>query len=326
MSTLDSTAWENDIPVPSMDAAPEILSHASTTVELRGLAAGSDLIPDPAMDSGSVDESSTSHNFGEADTPSGGISPISIQGSSTLDSYLGEDIFAPNSRHLDESDAGTWANGQGGADILQPQSFMLPLSTFLPYIHMFFERLYPVFPVVDREYLLALLESNDHRGQPLSASLYSFVAALSAAVIVQLNLADSDTCEAQNRTSGNDGNDTGSIPSFWRAFSAQSFVAQCMQARQQRDFIADPDEWTILTSFFLFAYYGNLDQYRSAWYYLREAIGFTQTLGLDESDTYTDLDTETAQRRCRIFWLLFITERFVVSQFTPWFWQRGRAN
>ncbi len=90
-----------------------------------------------------------------------------------------------------------------------------------------------------------------------------------------------------------------------------------MQARQQRGFIEEPDEYTILTSFFLFAYHGNLDQPRSAWYYLREAIGFIQTLGLDEAATYADFDMETAQRRCRIFWLLFITERWVVSPFTP---------
>jgi hypothetical protein len=86
-----------------------------------------------------------------------------------------------------------------------------------------------------------------------------------------------------------------------------------MQARQQRGFIEEPDEWTVLTSFFLFAYHGNLNQSQLAWYYLREAIGFIEALGLDEKNTYTGLDMETAQRRCRIFWLLFITERSVAS-------------
>ncbi|KKO97504.1 hypothetical protein THAR02_10394 [Trichoderma harzianum] len=309
MSTLDSMAWENDMSVPSMDAALEVLSHDSTTIEPQGPAAGPVPLPDPAIDPGNVDKSSTSHSFGEADTSSDSISPISIPGSSALDSYLGEDMFA-----LDGSESGAWADGQGGTDILQPLSFMLPHSAFLPYVRMFFKRLYPVFPVVDRDYLLVLLESDDHKEQPLPAGLYSFLAALSAAVIVQLNLADTDTHEAQNRTFGGGGNDTEPIPNLWPAFSAQFFITQCMQARQQRDFIADPNEWTILTSFFLFAYHGNLDQYQSAWYYLREAIGFTQTLGLDESDTYTGLDTETAQRRCRIFWLLFITERAYAIQ------------
>ncbi|KAJ0141005.1 Uncharacterized protein HZ326_16093 [Fusarium oxysporum f. sp. albedinis] len=52
---------------------------------------------------------------------------------------------------------------------------------------------------------------------------------------------------------------------------------------------------------------GKLNQSQLACYYLREAIGFIEALGLDETNTYMGLDMETAQRRCRIFLLLFIT-------------------
>jgi hypothetical protein len=170
-----------------------------------------------------------------------------------------------------------------------------------------------VFPVIDKECLLTLLQSDEHRDQPLPAGLYSFLAALSAAVIMQLNIADLGNLEVQS--SAFDDIDYSPLPSlnFRPAFSAQFFVSQCMQARQQRGFIEEPDEWTVLTSFFLFAYHGNLNQSQLAWYYLREAIGFIEALGLDEKNTYTGLDMETAQRRCRIFWLLFITERSVAS-------------
>jgi hypothetical protein len=90
-----------------------------------------------------------------------------------------------------------------------------------------------------------------------------------------------------------------------------------LQARREYDFIEQMDESTIMTSFFLFAYYGNLDQSRSAWYYLREAIGFAQSLGLDSSETYSDLSAESQQQRQRLFWLLFISERYDATPTPP---------
>jgi hypothetical protein len=138
--------------------------------------------------------------------------------------------------------------------------------------------------------------------------MYGFLAALSAAVIVQLNVADLSNLEIEPSMFGGEA-DSRLDANSQLPFSAQFFVAQCMQARQQRDFVEEPDEWTILTSFFLFAYHGNMDQSRSAWYYLREAIGFVQALRLDEEDSYFGVDAETEQRRRRLFWLLLITER-----------------
>lgn len=78
------------------------------------------------------------------------------------------------------------------------------------------------------------------------------------------------------------------------------------------------DELTVLTSFFLFAYYGNMDQPRSAWYYLREAISFALSLRMGEESSYSGLNIETAQRHRRLYWLLFITERYtnITSGFT----------
>ncbi|KAJ4204534.1 hypothetical protein NW759_014871 [Fusarium solani] len=96
-----------------------------------------------------------------------------------------------------------------------------------------------------------------------------------------------------------------SIPGF----SPQLFISQCMQARQQHAFIEEADEWTILTSFFLFVAHDNLIQPKSASYYLREAIGFVEALRLGEPESYMGLDADTEQRSKRLFWLLFVTER-----------------
>jgi hypothetical protein len=178
-------------------------------------------------------------------------------------------------------------------------------SPFLPYIEIFFERLYPVFPVLDKECVMKFLRSEGSE-EPVPTGFYPFLFALSAAVTVQLNTSDIEASQPSL---------VGNLPNVARAPpqtpSAQFFVTQCLQMRQTQDFIEEANEWTILTSFFLFSYYGNLDQGCSAWYYLREAIGFAQALGLDEAESYGGMDSRTAQRRRRLFWLLFISERLV---------------
>jgi hypothetical protein len=193
----------------------------------------------------------------------------------------------------------------GGGILDTKTSNLLPLSAFIPYVQLFFERLYPVFPVMDKATIMDLLLSVDDESQQLPAGFYSFLASLSAAVIVQLN--DTRLEPAQSLTSNFEAGV--SLPPI---FSAQFFVLQSLQLRQENGFIEDANEWTILTSFFLFAYYGNLDQSRSAWYYLREAISFAQILGLDDMNCYLGLDSKTHQRRQRLFWLLFVTERFFI--------------
>ena len=171
----------------------------------------------------------------------------------------------------------------------------LPRSVFLPYVELFLDRLYPVFPVLERHAILAALQ--DSLLDPLLPSFYCFLAALSAATIVQLNVtgpSDFDNYRA-----------SGAV-----ACSAELFVAESLRTRQNGDFIECADEYTILSSFFLFAYYGNMERSRTAWYYLREAIGFALSMGFDDPETYHGLDTATKQRRQRLFWLLFVTERY----------------
>lgn len=316
MNTPDIMAWDTDGSSSTTEAAVEILGTAQTASQHHIPTDGLDLVPAPTTELEGSNECSTSPGFAEADTSSDGTSPASLQGFLSAESYLSETRSAPEQSHFESSEWGAWASSDGTEAYLQPLLLMLPRSTFLPYVHTFFQRLYPVFPVIDKGCLLTLLQSDEHLEQPLSAGLYSFLAALSAAVIAQLNSADLGSLEAQSSTFGDINDSTRPIPPIRPALSAQFFVSQCMQARQQHGYIEEPDEWTVLTSFFLFAYHGNLDQSQLAWYYLREAIGFVEALGLDQPSTYRSLDMETAQRRCRIFWLLFITERFVASLVT----------
>ena len=199
------------------------------------------------------------------------------------------------------------------------ESFPLPLprSTFLPYLQLFFERLYAIFPVLDRRTFLDGFSVQEVPEMPIPISQYTLLNALAAAVITQLNCPVS--CEpllglpaaCYPRTAR-----LGSHPDA-TILPAEFFISQCLEARQQSDFVETADEYTVLTSFFMFAYYGNLNQSRSAWYYLREAIGFALSLRLGESESYVGLERGEAQQRRRLYWLLYITERYaehVVAQ------------
>ena len=189
-----------------------------------------------------------------------------------------------------------------------PSALPLPRRAFQPYLQLFFRRLYPIFPVVDRQVFLDNFLTPENHKQPLQPGEYAFLTALSAAVVLQLNVTDLGFLLGS--FSHDHASNFPSAETEIETFSADFLISQCLQTRQQWPFMETADELTILTSFFLFAYHGNLDQPRSAWYYLREAICFALSLRLGEESSYVELDIQKAEQHCRLFWLLFITERY----------------
>ena len=181
----------------------------------------------------------------------------------------------------------------------------LPLSCYVPWIRVFLHRLYPVFPVVDP---VSLLNSLSLSREVLPPSMLAFFAAVSAAVIIQLNLNSLAEASSYQGSGLGDASVYNTVDATAVVLSAEAYVAQCLRDRQRGNFIVDADEWTVLGSFFLFLYYDNVNQSKIAWYYLREAIGFAKALGLDQ-ESYTNPDVKVNERRRRLFWLLFITER-----------------
>ncbi|KAL2131938.1 hypothetical protein VTI74DRAFT_4420 [Chaetomium olivicolor] len=200
-------------------------------------------------------------------------SPAASLGSGMNDTIIRPTASIPTSTFNGDL-SGAWTLAWMDSSVTADQ---LPRSVFLTYVELFLERLYPVFPVLDRHAVLTALQEDPLvEPHPIPPSMYCFLTALSAAVIVQLNVA-------------------GSLPGFHSQalspemmplpYSAHFFAAESLRARRECDFIECADEYTILASFFLFAYYGNLERSRSAWYYLREAIGFALSMGLGEPET-----------------------------------------
>ena len=91
-------------------------------------------------------------------------------------------------------------------------------------------------------------------------------------------------------------------------------IAQATELRQELDFKELPSSTSLLTSFFLFAAHGNLNQPQRAMFYLRQAISIAVMLGLHDEHTYAELTSSEAEQHRRIYWLLFITERYVETK------------
>ncbi|RDW81046.1 putative C6 transcription factor (AmyR) [Aspergillus mulundensis] len=100
--------------------------------------------------------------------------------------------------------------------------------------------------------------------------------------------------------------------------SGEELLAEAVRARKDCDPIEDMNLESLLTSFFLFASYGNLDRQDHAWFYLCQATSMVFTLGLHRESAYSELSTEEAEQKRRVFWLLFITERgYALQQAKP---------
>lgn len=173
------------------------------------------------------------------------------------------------------------------SDVFEPHP-MLTQSSVEMCLKIFFKSLYPIMPVLDETRFFARV-----RNLSSDPELYSLVSSLCAMTVVQLLAVP--------------GNHNDMISSL-----SETLISESLRARKYFDYIGSFSTDTILTSFFVFCSYGNLEKHNHAWYYLRESISFAQSMGLDDEKSYLGLDTAENQQRRRIFWLLFITERLVL--------------
>ncbi|KAI9711179.1 MAG: hypothetical protein M1820_002166 [Bogoriella megaspora] len=174
----------------------------------------------------------------------------------------------------------------------------LPSESFIPYVQLFFEHLYPIMPVLDREYWLESGVLSSHTALP--SEQYLLLCSLSAATIVQL-----DAASQAPQVGGNYGDSEA---------AAQVFAKECLRERHNVEYVDNPTELTVMTSFFLFAYFGNLEKSEKAWYYLQETISFAQVMELDNESKMATLEPMESLWRRRQFWLLFVTEKAYAIQ------------
>ncbi|OQE47280.1 hypothetical protein PENCOP_c001G02845 [Penicillium coprophilum] len=195
-----------------------------------------------------------------------------------------------------------------GYGYVRPATRRLSPQILLVHVNIYLKYLFPIMPVVRGDQLRLDCQQP---GQ-LSAQRYAFLASLCAATHIQLKLDGptpvSDPARLQNMSIG-DGHSL---------MSGEDLLAEAVRARRDCDVLEELSTESLLTSFFLFASYGNLDRQDQAWFFLCQATSFAFTLGLHREPTYAECGVEEAEERRRVFWLLFITERgYALQQAKP---------
>ncbi|KAG5765442.1 hypothetical protein H9Q72_006471 [Fusarium xylarioides] len=204
---------------------------------------------------------------------------------------------APQPEPEPESDSTTSPNDAtiDTGDLCKRMSLSL-----VAHVRLFQRFLYPIMPVVDDDILADAARLDD-----IPPSRYALILAICAATRMQLRLDKRiDNCE-------NDLN--AQIPAEPR-LTGDMLVNLAETSLRQYSVIDDTTLDSVLVSFFLFASYGNLNDPRHAWFYLNQSITLAQSLDLTKESGYYGLPAEQREKRRRVFWLLFVTERTFALQ------------
>lgn len=180
---------------------------------------------------------------------------------------------------------------------VRPHSRRLTSPVLLAHVNVYLKYLFPIMPVVRREQL----QLDSHRPERLSPQRYAFMASLCAATHIQLKL--------DGATPASDPSPVPAAIDGHSEMSGEELLSEAVRARAECDVVEDASIENLLTSFFIFAAYGNLGKQKQAWFYLCQAMSMAFSLELHRESTYSQLDIDEAEERRRVFWLLFVTER-----------------
>jgi hypothetical protein len=165
-------------------------------------------------------------------------------------------------------------------------------------VSYFFEEFYTTLPILHSGRMSqTVLEMNS------STEAYCLVSSLCAFVIIQPGL------QVQMEQAGHS----------YRASPIQQVIARCLRLVEETvrvwnsyDHKDNPTLTDVLIAFFLSAAYFGLEKANAAWIHLREAITLAQLLGMHDEGTYVPGDIDGPCRR-RLFWLLFVSERYTAQ-------------
>lgn len=252
------------------------------------------IIPDSSSDiPGRVREEQATESLPETKTSNNARSQVSdseqLRRTSPRPGTISEHSVSPP---LDPSKKAPWQ------DHCRPSN-RIESTILQAHVHVFLKHMFPIMPILDPNTVLHDCTNPD----ALPDERYAFLAALCAVTHIQLKLSNfgySDT--AQER-----GHPEPSLSSNHGEF----FIEEVLRTRHDSNTVDYPNCTVLLTSFFLFAAYGNLNKATSALFYLHQAISLALTLKLNDEETYTMLSTLEAERQRAVYWLLFITERYI---------------
>ena len=172
---------------------------------------------------------------------------------------------------------------------------LLTLETIDGCTEFFFAQLFPTMPILQTEQLRQWIADMN-----CSMEAYCLLTSLSAFVLIQPGI-EIKIGEGADGLAG---------PSNNTALGMM-LLDEALRVRKAHDYIENPSVASVMTSFFLFGSYFGLSKHNTAWFHLREATALAQVLGMQEESYYLEDFGKDASRKRRLFWLLFITERYV---------------
>ncbi|PSN61952.1 hypothetical protein BS50DRAFT_650362 [Corynespora cassiicola Philippines] len=184
----------------------------------------------------------------------------------------------------------------GWPDIISPtlagahkEPQRISTSSVSQYLEIYQARGYAIWPVVDTETLLARLLTDQD-----DMEAYGLATAICAATISQFQI---------------DAEPGSPVEGHYRVSSAL-FEAESKRARKVSDHMENVTLWSLLGTFFLHVYSANIGRMGASTVLLGEAITKAHIIGLQKLSYYQPMEIEQQQHNLRIYWLLFITERY----------------
>lgn len=174
--------------------------------------------------------------------------------------------------------------------------YQLPSVASFDYVRscvdFFFLEVYPNQPILGREETNELCAKMEE-----SAEKHCLVIALCAYVTLLPNMAISTE---------------GPLEAGRKVYRATVLLDELLQVRKGYAYMQSSSTWTVITSYFLFACYSRMENNSLAWFYLREATTIALMLGMHDEQAYQTADIQSNIRRRRLYWLLFVSERYAV--------------
>ena len=161
-------------------------------------------------------------------------------------------------------------------------------ANMVPWIDVYFDRLHPTIPVLNRSSLYTSMLTQEHRRNSQFGAMLLSLCAFSLTQPIEIN-------ERPTTSS--------------RALQARAMMHEATKMRSCSDFGENPTIEAVLTSFFLFGCLFGSNQHNAAWLRLREALDLAATLGLNNPESYHNLSGEEKGQRLRTYLVLSITER-----------------
>jgi hypothetical protein len=178
---------------------------------------------------------------------------------------------------IEQFDPATW-------DPIPNYPYKIPVGHLLLYLDIYHHKLYPVWPIVNKDSLTTPLCL-----EPPDSVAYILASSICIATILQLQLTASDL--------------DGSL------LQPEVIMDEIESLRRANDYREHPSIDSLRSSFFLHVAYLHMKKQRTSTLTLREAISMAHMLDLHKASHYETLSVEDAGGHLRMLWLLFITER-----------------